>query len=264
MTIKAAEPASRFSTSRRIFDSGPFRNEAERRNINLVLSEFPPNLGAMPHHPHEAFDHTVLDMIERSPIGAVPNTPDHQDALIRLHAAHQVYADADHKDGHVTARSLAKSPNYHAGNLEAFIAGEIEADKLESNLSIFDRYVQSLPPARRAAAESHRTTVAGRPIRHRAKHVGDAREAIHDPLHTLFLVPGSGRHPGLPGNYLYGSVFQGGAHTSTAPWTVQLHDSFGGGVACDAATLPLALAKVQEVLASAPFAMDELADLGFK
>ncbi len=218
----------------------------------------------MPHHPHEAFDQTVLDMIERSPVGAVPNTPDHQDALIRLRAAHQVYADADHKDGHVTARSLAQLPNFSAENLEGFIAGEIDADQLESNLSIFERYVQSLPLDVRSKAEAYRTTVAGRPIRHRPKHVGDTKEVVHDPLHTLFLVPGAGRHPGLPGNYLYGSVFQGGAHDSTAPWTVQLHESFGGGVACDLATLPLAMAKVQEVLASAPFAMEELVDLGFK
>jgi hypothetical protein len=28
----------------------------------------------------------------------------------------------------------------------------------------------------------------------------------HDPIHTLFLVPGAGPNPGIPGNYLHGSA----------------------------------------------------------
>src|SRR5471032_3401906 len=104
----------------------------------------------MPHNPHAQFDESVLDLIEHSPIGAVPGTPSHRDALNRLHASHQVYADADHKDGHVTARSLARRPCFHARNLDALIAGAIDATALEPNAGIFDRYVASLPAERRA------------------------------------------------------------------------------------------------------------------
>src|SRR5258708_38008519 len=125
----------------------------------------------MPHNPHAAFDEVVLDIIEHSPVGAVPNTPTHQDALKRLHASQQVYADADHKDGHVTARSLARRSSFHASNLEALSAGTIDASALESNAAIFDRYVASLPAERRAKAESLRALVAGRPAHHR-KHGG--------------------------------------------------------------------------------------------
>ena len=73
--------------------------------------------------PNADFDHAVLDKIDASPIGAVPTTPAYQDALRRLYAAQQVYASADHKGGHVTTRSLAQLPCFHAHNLEAFIAG---------------------------------------------------------------------------------------------------------------------------------------------
>ena len=213
----------------------------------------------MPQNPHTAFDLTVLDLIEHSPIGAVPNTPSYQDAVKRLYASHQAYADADHKDGHVTARALARLPLFHAANLDALIAGQIAAEALESNASIFDRYVQSLPEARRAKAESLRALVAGRPVHHR-KH-GDT--VAHDPIHTLFLVPGAGPHVGLPGNYLYGSVLQLSA-AATAAWAVHLHDSDDGAALCDVPTMAEALAKLQEVLASAPFKMDELAALGFR
>src|SRR5687767_9598286 len=99
----------------------------------------------MPQDPHAQFDHTVLEMIEHSPIGAVPHTPAYIDALGRLYASHQVYADADHKGGHVTARSLTTRPAFFPSNLEDFMAGKIEADALEANASIFSRYVQSLP-----------------------------------------------------------------------------------------------------------------------
>jgi hypothetical protein len=218
----------------------------------------------MAHDPHAPFDQAVLDMIEHSPIGAVPNTPAYQDAIARLYASHQAYADADHKDGHVTARSLAKLPPFHANNLDGLIAGLIEPAALESNASIFERYVQSLPTARRAKAESFRTHVAGRPAHHRAKQIGGVKTVVaHDPIHTLFLVPGTGPHPGLPGNYLHGSVLQLNAGPASA-WAVHIHDSDDGAALCDAPTMPEALAKLAEVLESAPFHMNELEALGFR
>ncbi len=195
-------------------------------------------------------------MIEHNPVGAVPHTLTHQDALKRLRATHQVYAHADYKDGFVTARSLVKQSSFYAENLEALIAGQITADLLEANASIFDRYVQSLPVAHRARAESLRLAVAGKPIHHRAKHDGTV---IHDPVHSLFLVPGSGTHPGLPGNYLYGFVHE----MSATDWSVHLHDSDDGAATFAAPTLVEALAKLQEALASAPFHLSELDALGF-
>lgn len=215
----------------------------------------------MPHSPHAQFDQTVLDMIDHSPIGAVPVTPAYQDAVKRLYVSHQAYADADHKDGHVTARALAKRPAIHANNLEALIAGQIAPEALEASASIFARYVLSLPAERRAKAESFRLAVAGRVAHHRAK---QGVEAVHDPVHTLFLVPGTGPHPGLPGNYLYGSAFQVRADAATSPWAVHLHDSDDGAAHFDAPTMAEALAKVQEVLESAPFNMNELEALGFR
>ena len=214
----------------------------------------------MPQDPNAHFDQTVLDMIEHSPIGAVPNTPAYQDALKRLHAANKAYADADHKDGHVTARSLAKLPTFHALNLAALAGGQIAEEALESNASVFDRYVASLPAARRAKAEALRLKVAGRPAHHR-KHGG---LVAHDPLHSLFLVPGAGPHPGIPGNYLYGSVLQLGVGAPSDPWSVQLHDSDDGAAFFDAATLPEAVGKLIELFESAPFNMSELEALGFR
>jgi hypothetical protein len=214
----------------------------------------------MPHNPHAQFDETVLELIEHSPVGAVPHTPAYQDALTRLHAAQQVYTDADHKDGHVTARSLARRPSFHAQNLDAFIAGRIDAGALETNASIYDRYVHSLPAAHRARAESLRLMVIGKPAHHRARH-GVA--VVHDPLHTLFLVPGAGPHPGLPGNYLHGSVFHLGADETTGAWAVHVHDADDGSAWCEVPTLPEALSRLQEVLASAPFHLSELESLGF-
>jgi len=79
----------------------------------------------MPPDPNAYFDQAVLDQIEHSPIGAVPFTPTYQDALKRLYGSHQAYAHADHKNGHVTARSLAKLPHFQAKNLEELIAGRI-------------------------------------------------------------------------------------------------------------------------------------------
>ncbi len=213
----------------------------------------------MPHDPHEQFDHTVLDLIEHSPVGAVPHTPAYQDALQRLHASHQAYTDANHKDGHVTVRSLAKLPSFYASNLEALIAGQITPQELESNASIYDRYVQSLPESRRAKAESYRLTVIGKAIHHRAKH---DHAVFHDPVHTLFLVPGAGPHPGLPGNYLHGSMFQVSADATS--WAVHVHDNDDGAALADAPSLAEALGRLQEVLACAPFHLSELAALGFR
>ena len=214
----------------------------------------------MPQDPHSQFDHAVLDLIDHSPTGAVPATPAYQDALIRLYAAHLVYSSADYKDGHVTARSLAAAPAFHASNVEALMAGQIAPEALESNTSIFDRYFQSLPEKKRVKAESFRLTVAGRPAHHR-KHGGV--EAIHDPVHTLFLVPGTGPHHGLPGNYLYGSVLQLKA-TAESPWAVHLHDSDDGVAILETPTMKEAFEKLMEVIASAPFTMVEIEALGFR
>ena len=214
----------------------------------------------MPHDPHAEFDHKILEMIEHSPVGAVPRTPAYRDALDRLRASHQVYPDADHVDGFVTVRSLSARPSFHANNLDAFIAGTIEATALESNASIFDRYVAALPAALRAKAESHRVVVAGRPAHHR-KHGG---VLMLDPVHTLFLVPGAGAHPGIPGNYLHGSLLQLGADPVAGGWAIHLHDRDDGAAMCDLPTLPDTLAKLQEVLASAPFHLNELGALGFR
>jgi len=214
----------------------------------------------MPQNPHAQFDQTVLDMIEHSPVGAVPVTPAYQDAIKRLYASHQAYPDADHKDGHVTARALAKLPMFHASNLAELGAGRITAEALETNNSIFDRYVGSLPAARQAKAESYRLLVAGKVAHHRAK---QGVVTAHDPIHTLVLVPGTGPHPGLPGNYLYGSAFQLRAEEAS-PWAVHLHDSDDGAAMCDAPDMAGALAKLQEVLESAPFNLNELGALGFR
>jgi hypothetical protein len=214
----------------------------------------------MPHAPHAEFDHSVLDMIEYSPVGAVPHTPTHQDALERLQATHQIYPDADHANGFVTVRSLSTRPSIQAANLEAWGAGAIDATALESNASIFDRYIAALPVALRAKAETHRHVVAGRPVHHR-KHGG---AILHDPVHTLFLVPGAGPHPGIPGNYLHGSLLQLGADPTKDGWAVHLHDRDDGAAMCDLPTLADALAKLQEVIASAPFHLNELGALGFR
>ncbi len=214
----------------------------------------------MPPDAHAAFDHNVLEMIEHSPVGAVPGTPAYRDALGRLRGAHQVFPDADHPDGFVTARSLAARPCFYASNLDALIAGTIDAGALESNASIFDRYVASLPAGLRARAEGYRLTVAGRPAHHR-KHGG---LVAHDPVHTLFLVPGAGAHPGIPGNYLHGSMLQLTADPVAGGWAVHLHDRDDDAAMCDAPTMADALAKLQEVIASAPFHLKELAALGFR
>jgi len=214
----------------------------------------------MPQDPHSQFDHTVLEMIEHS-LGAVPHTPAYIDSLARLYASHQVYASADHKGGHVTARSLAAKPSFFPANLDDFIAGKIDADALESNAAIYSRYVHSLPAAVQARAESFRVAVIGKPAHHRAKH---GAAVVHDPLHALFLVPGAGPHPGLPGDYLHGSVFHVGADDASGSWVVQLHDSDDGAALFKTPGLAAALEKIQEVIAIAPFHLSELTELGFR
>ena len=219
----------------------------------------------MPNDSAAQFDQTVLDLIEHSPTGMVPHTPAYVDALGRLYHSHQVYASADHRGGHVTARSLATHPVFHANNLDALMSGAVDISELEPNAGIFDRYVQSLPAAQRAIAESHRLKVAGRPVHHRARHHEAAADAVgHEGVHSLFLVPGGGLHPGLPGNYLYGALFERGAEASSAAWALQVHDSDDGVALCDGTTLAEALAKWQDVIASAPFHLAELDALGFQ
>lgn len=217
----------------------------------------------MSHDPHASFDQSVLDMIEHSPVGAVPHTPTYQDALRRLYASHQVYASADHKDGHVTVRSLATLPPFHAENIAALGAGQIEPSALEDNAAIFTRYVASLPTALRTLAETNRLKVVGRPIHHRKHHGASEAPEIHDPVHSLFLVPGSGPRLGLPGNYLHGSLFEIAHPGAPASWAVQLHDSDDSASTFESATLPQALTIIREVIACAPFHLSELDALGF-
>jgi len=214
---------------------------------------------AMPHDPHAEFDQNVLEMIEHSPVGALPNTPSYQDALLRLSAAHQVYAHADYEGGHVTARSLAARPVFFADNLNAFATGQIDEHAIESNASIFTRYVQSLPTALRDKAESFRANVAVPPPRHRAK-----LAVTHDPLHTICLVPGTGRHHGLPGNYLHGSLLEMSSDSAPPSWAIHLHDCDDGAAMLDAPTLAAAVAAVRDLLECAPFHLEELEALGFR
>ena len=214
----------------------------------------------MPQNPHEQFDKAVLDRIEQSAIGALPNTPAYQDALGRLYASHQVYASADHKDCHVTARSLAGAPVFHAVNMLDLIEGRIAPEALEPNASIFQRYVDSLGTDRRARAESFKERVAGRPALHRHKHAAE----VHDLIHTLFMVPGTGPHPGLPGNYLHGSVVQLAEAPGPGSWAVHIHDNDDGDALVRADSMKDALDRFQEVLGCAPFNMNELEALGFE
>ncbi len=210
-----------------------------------------------------AFDAAVLDKIEASPVGAVPHTPAYQDALKRLYASHQVYMSADHKDGHVTARSLRARPCFLAANLGDFAAGRVADTELEKNAAIFERYLASLEASVRSRAEAFRATVPGKPIHHR-KHAGAVRAApIHDPVHTLFLVPGGGPHPGLPGNYLYGFLLETTGKSAGPAWALHVHDGLDGVELFEASTLAEVFAKLEELVASAPFHLSELAELGF-
>jgi hypothetical protein len=210
------------------------------------------------HHPDEAFDHAVLEQIEHSPRGIVPSTPSYQDSLRRLYAARQVFAHADYPDGHVTARSLAKLPLFYASNLDQLAQGAISPAQLESNGAIFDRYCAALAPVRRPAAEALRRTIVGRPVHHRVKAIA---AGVHDLVHSLFLVPGAGYRSSMPGNYLYGSLVESAAHIGA--WGVIVHDAQDGVALFEAPELRAAIAKLQELLASAPFHMEELEAIGF-
>lgn len=218
----------------------------------------------MPLDPRAQFDQSVMEMIEHSPIGAVPHTTSYVESLTRLYAAHQVYPSADHKGGHVTARSLAGRPAFFAANLEGMASGQTKPEALESNAKIFDRYVESLPPGDRQRAELHRAKATGKPPHHRKHHGIDAIPVYHDPVHSLFLLPGTGIHPGLPGNYLYGSFFQSGSDAASSAWAVHLHDSDDGASFFEAPDLAAGVAKLHELLDCAPFHMRELEALGFR
>lgn len=229
--------------------------------MNLVLPRNGLIGEGMSQDPHAQFDQTVLDKIELSPVGAVPHTPAYQDALSRLRASHQIYASADHKGGLVTVRSLSALPLFYANNLEAFLAGKVDAADLEADTGIFNRYVASLPSALQEKAEAARSLLVARRLHHRAKASG---EVVLDPVHSLFLVPGAGPHPGLAGNYLYGSVQELTVGEHAGHWEINLHDSDDAISRCELTTRAEALDKLQEVLASAPFLLSELSSLGFR
>jgi hypothetical protein len=57
-------------------------------------------------------------------------------------------------------------------------------------------------------------------------------------------------------------VFQHHAD-SNSPWLIHLHDNDDGLAICELPTMSLAWEKLQEVLASAPFNMNELDAIGF-
>ena len=134
---------------------------------------------------------------------------------------HNDHESADHKDGHVTVRSLSRAPLFYASNLDDLVAGKIVPDALEPNAAIYSRYVQWLPEVRRAKAEAGRIAVIGKATHHRARH---GHVPLHDPVHSIFLVPGTGPHPGLPGNYLHGSLFQLTADASVSGLSDGLSD----------------------------------------
>lgn len=211
----------------------------------------------MPTSATAAFDQTVLDMIEHSPTGSVPRTPSYDEALTRLDATRQVYASADHKGGYVTARSLSRLPSFMAFNLQEIAASEHAV--LESNNSIFDRYLQSLNPMLRPVAEGFRLLVAGKPIHHRPKVGGPL---ARDPVHSIFLVPGAGPRPGLPGNYLHG-VLAEKQEGQKLSWSIRILDSDNDAAACEVASAGEAVERMQELVESAPFHLSELEALGF-
>ncbi len=215
----------------------------------------------MPHAPLTPFDHQVLDMIEHSPIGAVPRTPTYDESLKRLQAAQQVYHSSDYKDCHVTARSLAKLPVFVAAGLLELDQHPEDHSKLEGNNPVYDRYVASLPAALRTKAEALRLQVSGKVIHHRPKAGG---VSVRDPLHSLFLVPGAGPQPGLPGNYLRGTIdeFHDAAHV--VRWRIQVMDTDTDAAACLLDSLPEALVRLRELLDCVPFHMSELEALGFE
>jgi hypothetical protein len=210
--------------------------------------------------PQATFEQHLLDMIDASPVGAVPGTPAHQDALRHLVQAHQVYHSADYPDGYVTVRALAARPSFHADNIAAVVAGREAPTALEADTAVFDRYVASLPAALQPTAETFRLKAVGRRLLHRAK----LADTAHDPVHSLFLVPGVGLSPGLPGNYLYGSIIEDDAADPHCTWSIHVHDRVDGAASCDGLPRNAAWAKFEELLASAPFMLSELEALDFR
>lgn len=215
----------------------------------------------MPLDPLTQFDQHLLEMIEQSPTGTSPKTPAHQQALARLIAAHQVYHSADHQEGYATVHALTQLPLFYAHNLEDVMTGAAEESDLESDESIFDRYVASLPEALRESAKAARTTAVGRKLLHRSKHDGIV---FHDPVHSLFLIPGGGLNPGLPGNYLHGSIFQDHVDDLAGAWALHIHDRDDGAATSEVPTREAALEKFHDVLACAPFLLSELDALNFQ
>jgi hypothetical protein len=214
----------------------------------------------MSQDPRASFDQTVLELIEQSPVGVAPHTPTYADTVQRLLGAQKIYRSADHKDGYVTVRSLSRLASFHAANWESFVSGKIGDELLEPNSSVFNRYVASLASERQKHAEAFRERAAGKPVMHRARHGA----VFHDPIHALFLVPGSGPNGALPGNYLHGALIQLGPDPRNSAWAVDVHDADDSVVLFDAANLAEASTKLQEVLESAPFFLWELEDLGFR
>jgi len=215
----------------------------------------------MPHESLTPFDQTVLDMIEHSPTGSVPRTPTYDESLTRLLAAQQVFHSSDSKDGLVTARTLAHRPLFVAAGMQELAAHPEDHSQLESNASVFDRYVGSLPAAQRARAETFRLVAAGRAVHHRTKAGG---ELVRDPLHSIFLVPGAGPRSGLPGNYLRGSVDEVADAGQPTRWRIRIMDADTDAAVCELPDLAEALDRLKDLLESAPFHLSELEALGFE
>jgi hypothetical protein len=157
-------------------------------------------------------------------------------------------------------RALAARPSFHAGNIAAVVAGREAPTALEADTAVFDRYVASLPAALQPTAETFRPKAVGRRLLHRAK----LADTAHDPVHSLFLVPGVGLNPGLPGNYLYGSIIEDDAADPHCTWSLHVHDRDDGAASCDGLPRDAAWAKFEELLASAPFMLSELDALDFR
>ncbi len=83
-------------------------------------------------------------------------------------------------------------------------------------------------------------------------------------MNSLFLVPGTGPHPGLPGNYLQGALLEIMHPGAASTWKLELHDGETGVSSLAAPTMPEALTAMQDVISSAPFNLRELDALGFK
>ncbi|MBK8479184.1 MAG: hypothetical protein IPL39_23760 [Opitutaceae bacterium] len=212
-------------------------------------------------HALTPFDQTVLDLIDHSPTGSVPRTPTHDESITRLLAAQQVYHSADFKDGFVTTRRLASQPHFVATGLADLAAHPDDPSQLEANGTVFDRYVASLPQAQRLRAEAFRLATAGRPVHHRPKAGG---VLVHDPIHSIFLVPGTGPKTGLPGNYLRGSLDELPAAGGQPRFRIQVLDSDTDAAVCELPTLAAALEHLHDLIESAPFHLSELEALGFE